>query len=123
MAEASALTGIGVPPEVAKRVGWRVASLAAAGTVQGGGTIIANGENVIINVTTSTGKSAVTLPANAAVGDMVFINIIDTTVDALVFPDTGGTIGSAAANGAITVAVGALLIKTTATLWAAVNSA
>ena len=122
MAEAAALCGIGVPPEVAKRVGWRVAALSASGTVQGGGTIIANGENIIVNVTTSTNQTAITLPANAAVGDMVFVNILSDTDDCLVFPSTSGTISQGSANANITVDDGALLIKTTATNWAYVKT-
>jgi hypothetical protein len=99
-----------------------VASLTAVGTVQGGGTVIANGENIVVNVTTASGQTAITLPATFGVGDMVFVNVLASD-DCLVFPPTGGSIGQAAANSSITVDKGALLIKTTSTLWAAVNSA
>lgn len=122
MAEATALIGIGVPPEVAKRTGWRVAALTAVGTVTGGGTVVANGENIVVNVTTASGQTAITLPANAAVGDMVFVNVLTDTDDCLVFPSSGGAIGQGSTNASLTVDDGAILIKATTTQWAYVKT-
>lgn len=120
MAAADALCGIGVPPEVAKRVGWRAIALTPTSTTQGTGVIVANNENVIVNLATAGGATACTLPANAAIGDMVFVNNLSAT-DAVVFPPTGQTIGQASANSSVTVDKGALFIKSGATSWASTD--
>lgn len=125
MAEATALMGVGLAPEVAKRTGWRIAALTATSTTQAGTTssvVSAAGENVLINLTTAGGASAALLPANAAVGDMVWINVLAATA-ATIFAPVGQTVGAKASATAVTVALGALFMKTSSTAWAVCGGA
>lgn len=117
------LTGIGVPPEVAKRLGSRVITLTAAGTIQAGAPIVLSGENAIVNLTTAGGNTATTLPgATAEVGCEVLVNVVTATA-ALVFPPLGHSIANKGANGSVTVAIGALFVKTGTTTWSVTGGA
>lgn len=123
MSSPEALMGVGVPPSQAVRLGYRALALTAVGVAQGGAPIVmGRGENVAVNLTTAGGQTAMTLPANVETGDIVVVNVLTATAG-LVFPSTGQTISNKAANASVTVAIGALFMKTGALTWASVGAA
>lgn len=123
MAESQNLTGLGVTPLLATAVGWRIVNVTATGTTQVANTVVTDaGENVAVNLTTGPGATSFLLPATAVVGDMVWINVISAT-PALVFPPSGQQIANKATNLNATVALGAVVIKTTASVWAITGGA
>lgn len=125
MALATGLCGVGVPPVQAMATGWRTLALTATSTTQAGTTslILAQaGENVIVNLTTAGGASAALLPAGAAAGDMVWINVLSAT-SATIFPPVGTTVGPKSSATALTIALGALFVKTSSTTWAVCGGA
>lgn len=78
------------------------ASVTATGTNQGDAAALPTGSTLYL-LTASAANKGVRLPAAPTVGQVVVV--LNTTVnDKLVYPATGGIIGAAAANAAITLA-------------------
>jgi hypothetical protein len=88
--------------------------ISAAGTTQGTATLITARVN---NVTTVASGSGVILPIPVAGDSYVVVN--KGANDLLVYPSSGGTVGSLAANAGYTIAVGktATITSTTTTQW------
>jgi hypothetical protein len=96
-------------------------SISAAGTTQGSATALTKEINIVTTVSTGT-ASGVVLPTSVA--GMV-ITITNTSANSLlVYPATGGTINSLAANGSYTQVAGATLqfIAPTTTQWYTVGA-
>lgn len=78
------------------------ASVTAAGATQAAATALPTG-SVLYLLAASVASTGVRLPASPTVGQVVVV--LNTTVnDKLVYPATGGIIGSAALNAGITLA-------------------
>lgn len=77
------------------------ASVAAAGTTQGAGTVLTATTNIVTSCTASSAE-AVVLPGAAA---GLFIKVINTTAVAVkIFPASGDNIDTGSANASITLA-------------------
>jgi hypothetical protein len=116
MASAKTLIGLGMPAELAKRVGNNPSAKTGVGTAIGTATALTDNFTVL---TTSSGQTAFILPvAQAGSGPIwVFCNTSDT---ALIFPQTGETIDNGSTSASVNVAQNktAMFWKTSATNWA-----
>lgn len=130
MATADALIGLGMPAELAIRLGFQPVSITTAGTTQNSSGGVLNGAgNKIVSATVHTGTGAITLPDEAEIGDQILIQNISANAGAI-FPPTGGNInGETTDSGTVTLAASgsagssALLIKATALRWASFSAA
>lgn len=96
----SDLTALGMPPELADRLGLEIATVAGVGTSQSGAAAITK---PITLGTTSGGQTAFVLPADAELlEEFEFTNTSATA--ALLFPPSGGAINGGSANASISVA-------------------
>ena len=102
-----------------------LATIAAAGTVQGDATALSSGTAIRFNVTGGDGTKGVILPALAATTGAV-IEIFNNAASALkVYPATGGKINGGSANAAVLVGAygfGYFGGLNTAENWAAVGA-
>lgn len=105
MSLAQDLTGVGMPPEQASKLGQSVlTSVTAAGTTAGTATAISVSQTAI---TSAAGAAGVILPASAELTRLFFIrNLAASTAALNVYPPTGGSINGAGANVPIVVAAG-----------------
>jgi hypothetical protein len=130
MATADALIGLGTPAEVAKRQGWQPVALTTSGTTQGSGTGVLRGlGNQLVTATVHAGTGAITLPADAEVGDEILIVNASANAGAI-FPPSGGNInGETTDSGTVTLAASgsagssAWLVKVSSLRWASFSAA
>lgn len=114
------LTGVGMPPEQALRLGYELVSVNAAGTTQGTAAAITGNGNIYAVVTPAASQQGVMLPANAEINSVVVIVPTAATPLITVYPPTGGTIDLLAANAGLaftTANKNAYFVKTSATNW------
>lgn len=121
MAAAQHLMGVGMPAELARRVGNVVSGKTGVGTALATGTPITDNFTVL---TTSGGATAFLLPAtDIGSGPVVVFNTSATT--ALVFPQSGETIDNGSSSASVNVAQNKtrMFWKVTATGWASLLTA
>lgn len=121
MTAAATLVGVGIPAEVASRIGFTVSAKTGVGTAQSGSTPITQNLTVC---TTSSGQTAFQLPLNVvAAGPLVLTNPSATT--ALIYGQTGDTIDGGSANASVSIAQNKtrLFWRTGLTSWVSVLTA
>ncbi len=125
MATTEGLMGLGVSAEEARRTGWTIVSVTTSAATQGStGGLLRGAGNKIVLANVAGANGAVTLPADAGLGDEV--RIFNTTATAgLVFPHSGGTIQNGTANQSFALPAngGAHLVKCTSGNWRAASIA
>lgn len=125
MATVTDLMGLGIPAEAARRLGTVVVDVATTDSTQNsaGGLLKGYGnKNVIANIAGANG--AVTLPSEAALGDVIIV--YNTTGNTgRVYPPTGGTMNQGTANQYAPLAANASLRceRITATSWRVMGAA
>ncbi|MEJ0092821.1 MAG: hypothetical protein WDN46_14290 [Methylocella sp.] len=103
MAIQTDLTGLGVPPAVAERIGYNIAPLNGIGTTQAGAAKI--GSSITL-ANAQTGATAYTLPTGPiAMGKEHYVFNVGA-VAALVFPPLGGATLNGSTTGDISIAAG-----------------
>ncbi len=120
MAQAKDLITLGAPAELAKRMGWDVVSVAPSLTVQNTPLGLLKGPgNKLVMSTPGAGDGAVTLPAEAGIGDEIIIVNMHASNNCDVFPPTGGNFVKLTANQGTPVATGQSFsaIRLTSTQW------
>lgn len=115
MSLAADLTGIGMAPEQAVRLGYQNTAKAGVGTAQVGGTAITSN---LTTATTASGQTAFVLPARAEL--MVPYIVVNTTATAaLIFPPSGGAINAASADASVSIAqnLARVFMRVSTTRW------
>jgi hypothetical protein len=112
MPTTSDLITLGVPAELAQRLGYldngsrAATTIVAAGTTQGAGTVIKRPQTWLI-VTTAGGATGVVLPANAELLVPYLTRVVAGGTTGLLFPNTGASInGGTATTGSVNIAAG-----------------
>lgn len=115
MSLAKDLTGIGMAPEQAVRLGYTSTAKTGVGTAQVGGTAITSNQTI---TTTAGGATAFVLPSSAEL-NVPYLVINPSATAALVFPHSGGTINAAAANASVSIAqnLARVFIRISTTAW------
>lgn len=115
MSLAKDLTGIGMAPELAFRLGYTSTPKTGVGTAQVGGTLITSNQTI---ATTAGGQTAFVLPANAEL-NVPYLVFNSTATAALVFPPSGGAINAAGANASVSIAqnLARIFIRISTTVW------
>lgn len=115
------LIGLGFPAALASAEGFQIATLAGVGTAQSGGAAI--GTNMTL-VTTSSGQTAVVLPASVPLASPFYVYNNSATA-ALLFPPTGCTIDNGSANASVSIAQnrGRMVIRVSATAFITIYGA
>lgn len=116
MSLTSDLTGVGMAPQQAERLGLSsLTTIAGVGTAQSGAANI-NVNNVL--ATTTAGQTAFVLPESAELEVPYFVTN-STATAALVFPPSGGTINAGSANASVSIAqnLARMFIRKSATRW------
>lgn len=104
MATTNALIGLGIPAEVAKRMGWQPTALVTTGSAQASaGGLMKGAGNQLATVTVTTAADAVTLPAAAEVGDEIVVTNPGANAG-VIFPPVGGAINGNATNASVAIA-------------------
>jgi hypothetical protein len=122
MATTTGLMGLGVPAEQALRTGIEIVPVTTSSTAQGAGTGVLTGKgNKLVLATAHAGDGAVTLPAQADLGDEVEIHNVSAANSADVYPAAGQTINQLTNVQGVAVAAGASLrcTKVSAINWRA----
>ncbi len=125
----SDLMGLGLPPQLAARLGWTAAAtVAGSGTAQKTDAAAITASNLLAlglnNVTTDTGATAVQIPSTMPVGSSMVVNVTSSTT-AVLFPPASGTINGAAANAKVDIAQNkpTLVIRVTSVIFLAIIGA
>lgn len=92
------LMGLGMPAALASRLGNNPASIAGVGTVQTGAANIAA---PVALITPASGNTAFILTSSFSTGRPVWVWNQSTTLTALIYPPSGGSINGAATNAAV----------------------
>lgn len=124
MALVKDLCGVGIAPEAAQRLGFGVATVAAAGSSNADATVIGKGET-LVKVTVGGASRGVKLPADAELGQVYVIANVSSTA-ALIYPPASGQInGDTATTGTVplTARGTTICIRANATDWVAVGGA
>lgn len=124
MALAKDLMGVGIQAEAANRLGFTVASIAAAGSTSADATAIGKNETLVM-VTPSGGSQGVKLPSDAELGVPYVIGNVSSTA-ALIYPPASGQInGDTASTGTVplTARGTTICIRADAVNWVAVGGA
>lgn len=100
MSTTADLMGLGMPPALAARLGATVATLVGAGTAQVGATLISA---PLVLAGPTTGNTAFVLNAAFSVGRAIYVWNTSSSLAALVYPPTGGTINGGAANASVSI--------------------
>lgn len=111
------LSGLGMPPEQAVRLGFSsLTTIAGVGTAQVGAAAIPNFVNNVL-ATTTGGATAFVLPD--AELNVPYLVANSSATAALVFPPSGGTINAAAANASVSIAqnLARMFIRLSSTRW------
>ena len=107
---ANDLTGLGMSPGQASRLGIRINSITGVGTTQGGTSPIVYGGDYAL-LTSAAGATACTIDSSFPVGDSA--NVVNiSTVTGLLFPPTSGTINGGTANASINIPPRAVVVVT-----------
>jgi hypothetical protein len=108
MAITSDLTGLGMSPALASKLGNNVAPVAGAGTTQATATKIVGGTTLATPAASNTGFI---LDSAASTTRLFFFFNLSATVTAVLYPPVGGSINGGAANAPISIAplTGALI--------------
>lgn len=101
MAEVESLMALGMAAELAKRVGWTPVAIATTAATQGTGALRGPG-NKLVSATFTTAADAVTLPADAEVGDEIIVSNVSANAG-VIFPPTGGNINGNTINTSIAI--------------------
>lgn len=112
------LGGLGLPMELANRIGYTaLTSLTGVGTAQVGGTAIPNFTNNVSTVTAG-GATAFVLPATAEL-EVPYMVTNPSATTALVFPPSGGSINAAGANASVGIAqfLARVFIRKSTNVW------
>lgn len=124
MATTNTLIALGMPPELAKRVGYQLLSVTLTANTQGSaGGLLRGPGNKIVQVTPGTNGFGLTLPADAEIGDEI-IAVNGTANTAVIFPEVGGAINGNATNATVAMAASGTatsrwrFVKTAALTWA-----
>jgi hypothetical protein len=123
MSSASDLIGVGVPAEVAKRSGYDVFPITTVALLQTS-TLLRGAGNKLVQLTSHANTGAVTLPADAGIGDEIIVANTTAAFTAAVFPHSGGNINGGTTDIAAALAVGTAagssrrFVKINATRWA-----
>lgn len=98
MATAEALIGLGMPAELALRLGYQTLTATTTANTQGssGGNLVGAG-NKIVSANFASASQAITLPAAAEIGDEIIISNI-TANAGVIFPPSGGNIDGETAD-------------------------
>lgn len=104
MTTANELINLGMPAELATRLGWTKVALTTNGSAQAatGGLIKGIGRK-IIDLTVSSASDSATLPSEAEIGDEIIINNI-TANAAVLFPHVGGNVNGESTNASMAIA-------------------
>jgi len=124
MAIVKDLMGAGIPDQAAQRLGYTVASIAAAGSDNTDATTILKVQTCTL-VTPTGASQGVKLPADAELMQPYIIANVSSTA-ALVYPPTSGQInGDTATTGTVPLTARGTTIcyRTSATGWIAVGGA
>lgn len=124
MALVNNLIQLGMQAELAQRLGFTVASIAAAGSSATDATAIGKAATLVL-VTPSGGSQGVKLPSDAELGVAYVIANVSSTA-ALIYPPTSGQInGDTATTGTVplTARGTTICIRATATQWVAIGGA
>lgn len=115
MALTSELTGLGMPPAQAGKVGHNVSTLAGATTAQATATLI---QNSVTLATTSSGQTAFVLPSSASLLKEFYVYNQSATT-ALVFPPSGGNFNGGTTDASVSVAQGktTMFLRVSAANW------
>lgn len=124
MPTTSDLVALGVPAELAQRLGFldngsRVApTLVGVGTAQVGGAAIKR-KATWLEITTAGGATAVVLPLDAELLVPYLTQVIVTSTTGLLFPPVGHKINAAATNASVALAqfLPRLSMRVNATQW------
>jgi hypothetical protein len=120
----SDLIALGVPAELAQRLGFLdngarlPTTLVGVGTAQAGAVAIKK-KTTWVELTTAGGATASVLPADAEKLVPYLVQVIATSTTGLVFPPSGGKINAAATDASVNVAqfLPRLFYRVTATQW------
>lgn len=124
MALAANLVQLGLEPQVAQRLGYVVASVAAAGSDSTDATVLGKAGNLVL-VTPSGASQGVKLPSDAELGVPYVIANVSSTA-ALIYPPTSGQInGDTATTGTVplTARGTTMCIRTGVNAWVAIGGA
>lgn len=120
MGSAAGLMGLGQPAELALRTGFSVVTVTTTGTGQNSaGGLLKGAGNKIVLATVAGANGAITLPADAEIGDEVLIFCSGANT-ANIFSQTGGTINqSVTPNQSVTAATNTSMycVKATSINW------
>lgn len=112
MPTTSDLIALGVPAELAQRLGFldngsrAPATIVGVGTTQGAGAVM-KAKQTWLTVTTAGGATAIVLPANAELLVPYLTRVIAGGTTGLLFPNTGASInGGTATTGSVNIAAG-----------------
>jgi hypothetical protein len=122
MATETDLTGLGLPPSLATKLGFQPSQITAVGTTQSGSPTILS-KNAIINATSSA--QAVQLPTSADIGSTFWMfnpGTIGSAGSALIFVPSGHTLFCGAVNtvngsATLTVAKGGIMFSPQLKQW------
>jgi hypothetical protein len=104
MTTTEAAMALGLPDELAKRLAYEPVAVTTTSSAQSSaGGLLRGIGNKIVAVTFASASQAVTLPAEAEVGDEIIINNVSANAGVL-FPSTGGSVNGESANASMAVA-------------------
>lgn len=117
------LAGLGVPDEVAKRIGQTWTTVAGVGTAQTGGAALPAQVKAVVG-TTSSGQTAFVLSSSLGLGEPYWFHNSSATT-ALVYPPSGGAIQGGSTDASFSVAQNktAIFNRRSSTAWVAVLTA
>lgn len=124
MALVSNLIQVGIQSEAAQRLGYTVASIAAAGSSASDATAIGKAATLVL-VTPSGGSQGVKLPSDAELGVPYVVANVSSTA-ALIYPPTSGQInGDTASSGTVplTARGTTICIRADSVNWVAIGGA
>jgi len=124
MATADALIGLGMPAELAIRLGFQPVSVTTTAATQGSaGGLLQGYGNKMVAATFASAGHAVTLPDEAEIGDEIIINNVSANAG-IIFPPSGGNLNGETADASMAIAAqgssGCVqrAMKVSATRWA-----
>lgn len=123
MTTANELINLGMPAELATRLGWTPVAVTTTAATQGTGLLVGPGRKIVTATIASAGH-AITLPSAAEIGDEIIISNV-TANAGVVFPPSGGNINGETADENVALAAqgsaGSIqrFVKTSSTRWGA----
>lgn len=103
MTTTNAAISLGTPAEMAKRIAWQPVALTTTSASQSsaGGLMKGKG-NQLASVTFASAAQAVTLPADAEIGDEIIVSNV-TANAGVIFPPSGGNINGNTADTSVAI--------------------